>query len=80
MSGERMRLLDLLPELVEDVRREERRRIVLSTLEVRFGPAVVKGLEEIVNRVEILDELRDLLTLAVRCRRVSQFRRVVMKR
>jgi hypothetical protein len=75
-----MRLLDLLPELVEDVRREERRRIVLSTLEVRFGPAVVKGLEEIVNRVENLDELRDLLTLAVRCRRVSQFRRAVMKR
>ncbi|HYT87845.1 MAG TPA: hypothetical protein VEL76_03925, partial [Gemmataceae bacterium] len=55
------------------------RKDVLRTLRVRFGEEAAKEFEQAINRVEHLDQLDTLLELALRSRRVSQFRRAFPK-
>jgi hypothetical protein len=53
------------------------RKDVLQVLQIRFGDQAAEEFEDIVNRLEHLEQLEALLEIAVKCRRVSQFRRAI---
>lgn len=61
-------------EIGQEVRIEETRRFILSTLEIRFGLAAVNEFEQTIQRIENLEQLKELHRRAAKGR-LSQFRK-----
>jgi hypothetical protein len=74
---EEMRDSPIIQEFIQEGEQLRARKDVLRVVELRFGAEAVKEFEEALNRIESLERLQQLLELAVRARRISQFRRAV---
>jgi hypothetical protein len=79
IGREQMRDSPFYQQLVEEGRVSEGRAAVLDALEVRFGTATAKEFEEPLNKIENLDQLRELRKLAMQSRSLSRFRRAFPK-
>jgi hypothetical protein len=64
-------------EIIEEGQRLGARKSVLLVLTIRFGAAAAKEHEEALNRIEDLEQFSELLKVAIKSRRVSQFRRTL---
>jgi hypothetical protein len=73
IGREAMKESPFFDELAADVRRTD----VLQVLEVRFGPEAAKGTEPALHEISDADRLSELHRLAVRCRRLADFRRAL---
>jgi predicted transposase YdaD len=77
IGREQMRDSPFYQQLVEEGEQVRARKAVLQVLKARFGAEAAPEFEEAVNRIENFEQLEELLNLAARCRRVSQFRRAI---
>ena len=58
-------------------RLEASRASIAEALSVRFGTAAADEFRPVLEQMTDLDRLAELLRLAVKCRRVSEFRRAL---
>ena len=55
------------------------RKNILQVLKIRYGAKAIKEFEPAVNKIDKLDQLDKLHRLAVKSRRLSEFRRAIPK-
>jgi hypothetical protein len=79
IGREQMRDSPLYHEIAEEGQQIARREDILEAIKVRFGAEAVREFEEAVNRIANLEQLQELHRLAIRSRRVSQFRRALLQ-
>jgi hypothetical protein len=77
IGREHMRESPLYQEIMLEGEQAEARRSVLQVLEDRFGSKAAMEFKETVNQIDDLEELREILHLATKCGRITQFRRTV---
>jgi hypothetical protein len=74
---EEMRESSLFPEFVLEGEQIAARRSVRQALEVRFGEEAAQDFAEALDRITDLNRLEELLKLAIKARRLSQFRKAL---
>jgi hypothetical protein len=77
IGREQMRESPLYQEIMEEGRQLNAREDVLQVLTLRFGAEAAKEFEDGVNRIDNLEQLKELHKIAVQSRRISQFRRAL---
>jgi hypothetical protein len=77
IGREQMKDSPFYQQIQEEARVEEARAAIGDALEVRFGAEAAAEFQERLQRVEDHEQLRQLHRLAVRCRRLSEFRRTL---
>jgi hypothetical protein len=75
IGREQMRESSFLQELADETRLEMAREDVLDVLRARFGETAAEEFQQTVTAITHLDQLKALLKLAAKSRRISQFRR-----
>jgi len=77
IGREQMKASELFPELAREAEVARARKYILHAIELRFGAAAAKEFEKAVGRVENLDQLEALHGIAIKGRRVTQFRKAL---
>jgi hypothetical protein len=77
IGREQMRESAFFQEVFEEGEQARARKDVLQALAISFGAEAAKEHEEAVNCLQNLEQLEELLKLAIQSRRVSQFRRAL---
>jgi hypothetical protein len=77
IGREQMRESPFYQQIAEEGEQLGLREAILQVLTIRFSAAAAKEHEEGLNRIENLEQLKELHKIAIRCRRVSQFRRAL---
>lgn len=74
---EEMQESSLFPEFVLEGEQKATREAVLEVLTLRFGEEAARDFTQALDRITDLDRLKELLKLAIKARRLSQFRKAV---
>jgi hypothetical protein len=77
IGREQMRESPFYQQLVEEGEQVGVRKSILQVLTIRFGAEVAKEHEDAIHRLENLEQLAELLKVATKSRRASQFRRAM---
>jgi hypothetical protein len=72
-----MRESAFFQDLEKVVKVEQSRELLLEVLRLRFGEEAVTEFQDAINRLQHLEEINDLLYPALKCRRLSQFRKAM---
>ena len=72
-----MRDSPVIQQFIAEAEEFERRNAVRELLTIRFGTEEAKKFDESLNKIENLQQLRDLFTAAAHARRISQFRKAM---
>jgi predicted transposase YdaD len=68
---------EILAEGRAEGRAEARRESIRDVLTIRFGEAAAAECTPVLERIADGDRLMELLRLAIRCRRITEFRRAL---
>jgi hypothetical protein len=79
IGREQMRESPLYDIIAEEGAQQQARKDILEVLQLRFGAEARTEFEPAVTRISNLEQLDELLRLAVQSRRISQFRRALPK-
>jgi hypothetical protein len=77
IGREHMKESPLYQEIMEEGEQVRARKAILQVLQARIGAKASKEFEDPVNHIEDLEQLEELLKIAARTSRISQFRRAI---